>query len=173
MFKKILLVILICILLLLTYICILWSMSLNSVVDKEGMVYSAEDNIDKLSLGTYQITEKIENDGISYEDVNITFIENNICSVYQGYGCSFIGTYKIEKDNLICNTVIRRGLEGGLEYSEGNIIFEFVIINEDKIKLSKITNNSKNIYDDTALKAGMIYKLGEDAQIGVFLDNDF
>jgi len=47
MFKKILLVILICILLLLTYICILWSMSLNSVVDKEGMVYSEENKIDK------------------------------------------------------------------------------------------------------------------------------
>lgn len=47
MFKKILVIILICISLLLIYIGILWLASLNSVVDKEGMIYTHHNtNID-------------------------------------------------------------------------------------------------------------------------------
>lgn len=38
MFKKILLIALICIIILLIYIGILWIMSLNSIVDREGMI---------------------------------------------------------------------------------------------------------------------------------------
>jgi len=50
--KKILLIVLSCILILLTYISILWIMSLNSIVDKEGMIYtdtnvSQNETIDK------------------------------------------------------------------------------------------------------------------------------
>lgn len=129
-----------------------------------------ENVINKLQIGTYQITEHIETEGPSYDDIGVTFAENNLCSVYEGYGSSFIGTYIVEDNQLTCNTIIRRGEEGGICYAEGNIVFKFDIISNDEIKLLNVLNNSDLTYDSTALKPGMTYKLS-DANIKVLIDD--
>ena len=140
--------------------------------DNESNINNSENLVTELKLGSYQVTENIEDDaGVSYDEVGVTLASNNLCSVYEGYGSSHIGTYSIENNKMICNTIICRGEEGGIGYSEGNIIFEFEIIGKDEIKLVNVINNSNNTYNDTALKAGMIYKL-TDANIKVLIDND-
>jgi len=44
MLKKIMLTFLICILIVITYITILWVMSMDSIMDKDGMVYKDYNN---------------------------------------------------------------------------------------------------------------------------------
>lgn len=133
---------------------------------------NSENVVIELKLGTYEITQHIEdNAGVGYDDVGVTLASNNLCSVYEGFGNSSIGIYSIENNKLICNTIIGRGQEGGIGYSEGNIIFEFEIMSGDKLKLVNVENKSDRPYDDIALKSGMTYKLS-DANIKVLIDND-
>lgn len=133
---------------------------------------NSENVVIELKLGTYEITQNIEdNNRVDYDDVGVTLASNNLCSVYEGYGTSSIGTYSIENNKLICNTIIGRGQEGGIGYSEGNIIFEFEIMSGDKLKLVNVENKSDRPYNDIALKSGMTYKLS-DANIKVLIDND-
>ena len=140
--------------------------------DNESNINNSENLVTELKLGSYQVTEHIEDDvGIVYDEVGVTLASNNLCSVYEGYGSSYIGTYSIENNKMICNTIICRGQEGGIGYSEGNIIFEFEIIGKEEIKLVNVINNSNNTYNDIALKSGMTYKLS-DANIKVLIDND-
>lgn len=140
--------------------------------DNESNITNSENLVTELKLGSYQVTEHIEDEvGIVYDGVGVTLASNNLCSVYEGYGSSYIGTYSIENNKMICNTIICRGQEGGIGYSEGNIIFEFEIIGKEEIKLVNVINNSNNTYNDIALKFGMTYKLS-DANIKVLIDND-
>lgn len=140
--------------------------------DSESNIINSENSVTELALGSYEVTENIEDDaGVSYNDVGVTLASNNLCSVYEGFGSSFIGTYSIENNKMICNTIICRGESGGIGYSEGNIIFEFEIIGKDEIKLVNVINNSNDTYNDIALKSGMTYKLS-DANIKVLIDND-
>ena len=107
----------------------------------------------------------------SNEGCGVTLKENNVCEIYEGYGNTRIGIYTIENNKLVCNTIIRRGEEGPLSYTENDIIFEFNIINQDKLELNSIENNDKtavskdsaldkngsNIYDSYGLTIGMTY----------------
>ena len=131
---------------------------------------NSENVVTELKLGTYEVTQDIEDDaGVGYDDVGVTLASNNLCSVYEGFGSSSIGTYSIENNKLICNTIIGRGENGGIGYSEGNIIFEFEIMSEDEIKLVNVVNKSNRPYNNIALKSGMTYKLS-DANIKVLID---
>lgn len=140
--------------------------------DNESNITDSENLVTELTLGSYQVTKHIEDAaGVSYAEVGVTLASNNLCSVYEGFGSSFIGTYSIENNKMICNTIIRRGEEGGIGYDEGNIVFEFEIIDEDEIKLVNVINKTNHTYNDIALKSGMTYKLS-DANIKVLIDND-
>ena len=143
----------------------------SNTINNDSNIANSENVATELKLGTYQITEHIETDSPGYDDVGVTIADNNLCSVYEGYGRSFLGTYSIEDNKMICNTIIGRGEEGGIAYSEGNIIFEFEIIGKDEVKLVNITNKSDHILNNEALKAGRTYKLS-DANIKVLIDND-
>ena len=143
----------------------------SNTINNNTNIDTPENVTSELKLGTYQITEHIETEGPILNDVGVTITDNNLCSVYEGYGSSFLGTYSIENNTMICNTIIVRGEEGEITYSEGNIIFEFEIIDKNEIKLVNIINNSNRILDNEALKAGKTYKLS-DANIKVLLDND-
>lgn len=140
--------------------------------DNESNVTNSENLVTELKLGSYQVTENIKDDaGVGYDDVSVTLASNNLCSVYEGFGNSSIGTYSIENNKMICNTIIGRGENGGIGYTEGNIVFEFEIMGEDEIKLVNVVNKSNRPYNDIALKSGMTYKLS-DANIKVLIDND-
>ena len=131
-----------------------------------------ENLVTELALGKYEVTEHIEDEcGISYGEVGVTLDRNNLCYIYEGYGSGHIGTYLIENNKLICNTIIIRGEEGGLAYFEQNIIFEFEIISKDEIKLVNVLKDSKASYNDIALKYGMTYKL-KDGDFKVLIEND-
>lgn len=144
----------------------------QKINDNKSNITNSENIISNLPLGSYQITQHIEDDvGISYDEVGVTLANNNLCSIYEGYGSSLIGTYSIENNKMICNTIIRRGEEGGLDYSEGNIVFEFKIIDKNEIKLLNIINISNSTYNDIALKVGMTYKLC-DENIQVLINNN-
>lgn len=145
--------------------------NVSNAINNDSNIENSKNEATELKLGTYQITEHIETDGPSYDDVGVTIAANNLCSVYEGYGCSRLGTYYIEDNKMICNTIIGRGEEGGIAYFEGNIIFEFEIIGKDEVKLVNIINNSDRIFNNEALKAGRTYKLS-DANIKVLIDND-
>ena len=129
-------------------------------------------NKSDIKIGTYNADEeKFDGAGVGYGDCGVTLANNNLCSVYEGYGTSHLGTYSIEKNKLICNTLISRGEEGEIAYSEYNIIFEFEIINSQKIKLTKITNNSNKKLDSPGLVEGMTYSFSENSHIKVILDD--
>lgn len=133
---------------------------------------NSEKLVTELKLGTYEVIQDIEDDsGIGYNDIGVTLASNNLCSVYEGFGSSSIGTYSIENNKLICNTIIGRGENGGIGYSEGNIVFEFKIMSEDELELVNVANKSNRPYNDIALKSGMTYKLS-DANLKVLIDND-
>ena len=119
-------------------------------------IENSKNEATELKLGTYQITEHIETDGPSYDDVGVTIAANNLCSVYEGYGCSRLGTYYIEDNKMICNTIIGRGEEGGIAYFEGNIIFEFEIIGNN-VKAGPIYDEESamillNYFNDLEIK---------------------
>ena len=157
----------------------------ESIISKsENSISKAENNISKsennnstdsvsLELGEYTLNEVDNSDPTlpNNEGCGVTLKENNVCTIYEGYGNSRIGVYTIKDNKLICNTVISRGEEGPLTYTENDVIFEFNIINNNKLELSKIENNAKDvvnknspydkngqaIYDPYGLKIGMTY----------------
>lgn len=145
--------------------------TINNTTDTE--TNKDTQNITSLDLGEYLLNEiDTSNPDIpSNEGCGVTLKANNVCEIYEGYGNTRIGTYKIEDNKLICNTVIRRGEEGGLAYKENDIIFQFNIINESKLELIKIENNDSSatnqnspyakdgsvIYDPYGLTIGMTY----------------
>ena len=112
---------------------------LQQKIDTQLASNVSTNTITDLTLGTYQITNYVQDDGPYYGDVGITITDNNLCSVYIGEGCSYLGTYTIKDNKIICNTLIERGEEGGRSYSEKNIVFEYEIIESDEIKLVNIT----------------------------------
>lgn len=126
----------------------------------------------EIKIGTYTADEEHYDDaGINYGDCGITLAGNNLCSIYEGFGSSHLGTYSIEGNRLICNTLITRGEEGGIAYNEYNIIFEFEIINSRKLKLIKITDNSKKNFFSPGLLEEMTYSFSPHTNIKVLLDN--
>lgn len=147
----------------------------NNTSNTENTTVSSDKSteITSLSLGKYLLNEvDTSNPELpSNEGCGVTLKENNVCEIYEGYGNTRIGIYTIENNKLVCNTIIRRGEEGPLSYTENDIIFEFNIINQDKLELSRIENNAKtavskdsaldksgsNIYDSYGLTIGMTY----------------
>lgn len=147
----------------------------NNTLNTENTTVSSDKStaITSLSLGKYLLNEiDTSNPELpSNEGCGVTLKENNVCEIYEGYGNTRIGIYTIENNKLVCNTIIRRGEEGPLSYTENDIIFEFNIINQDKLELNSIENNDKtavskdsaldkngsNIYDSYGLTIGMTY----------------
>lgn len=147
----------------------------NNTSNTENTTVSSDKSteITSLSLGKYLLNEvDTSNPELpSNEGCGVTLKENNVCEIYEGYGNTRIGIYTIENNKLVCNTIIRRGEEGPLSYTENDIIFEFNIINQDKLELSRIENNAKtavskdsaldksgsNIYNSYGLTIGMTY----------------
>ena len=149
----------------------------NIINNAENIISKAENNDStdtvSLELGEYTLNEVDNSDPTlpNNEGCGVTLKENNVCTIYEGYGNSRIGVYTIKNNKLICNTVISRGEEGPLTYTENDIIFEFNIINNNKLELSKIENNAKDavsknspydkngqaIYDPYGLEIGMTY----------------
>ena len=144
---------------------------LQQKIDTQLDLNVSKNTITDLTLGTYQITNYVQDDGPYYGDVGITITDNNLCSVYIGEGCSYLGTYTIKDNKIICNTLIERGEEGGRSYSEKNIVFEYEIIESDEIKLVNITP-SKLFDNDPVLKYGTTYKLSTNSNFKVLLDNN-
>lgn len=144
---------------------------LQQKIDTQLASNVSTNTITDLTLGTYQITNYVQDDGPYYGDVGITITDNNLCSVYIGEGCSYLGTYTIKDNKIICNTLIERGEEGGRSYSEKNIVFEYEIIESDEIKLVNITP-SKLFDNDPVLKYGTTYKLSTNSNFKVLLDNN-
>ena len=144
---------------------------LQQKIDTQLASNVSTNTITDLTLGTYQITNYVQDDGPYYGDVGITITDNNLCSVYIGEGCSYLGTYTIKDNKIICNTLIERGEEGGKSYSEKNIVFEYEIIESDEIKLVNITP-SKLFDNDPVLKYGTTYKLSTNSNFKVLLDNN-
>lgn len=148
----------------------------NTNESTEKSVQSNEDittsKTTDIKIGTYEADEeKFDGAGVSYGDCGVTLAKNNLCSVYEGFGNSHLGTYSIEGNKLICNTLVDRGENGGIAYSEYNMIFEFEIINSQKIKLNKIINNSNKSFNSPGLIEGMTYSYSANSQIKVILDN--
>ena len=147
----------------------------NNTLNTENTTVSSDKStaITSLSLGKYLLNEiDTSNPELpSNEGCGVKLKENNVCEIYEGYGNTRIGIYTIENNKLVCNTIIRRGEEGPLSYTENDIIFEFNIINQDKLELNSIENNDKtavskdsaldkngsNIYDSYGLTIGMTY----------------
>ena len=147
----------------------------NNTLNTENTTVSSDKStaITSLSLGKYLLNEiDTSNPELpSNEGCGVTLKENNVCEIYEGYGNTRIGIYTIENNKLVCHTIIRRGEEGPLSYTENDIIFEFNIINQDKLELNSIENNDKtavskdsaldkngsNIYDSYGLTIGMTY----------------
>lgn len=144
---------------------------LQQKIDTQLASNVSTNTITDLTLGTYQITNYVQDDGPYYGDVGVTITDNNLCSVYIGEGCSYLGTYTIKDNKIICNTLIERGEEGGRSYSEKNIVFEYEIIESDEIKLVNITP-SKLFDNDPVLKYGTTYKLSTNSNFKVLLDNN-
>lgn len=144
---------------------------LQQKIDTQLDLNVSKNTITDLTLGTYQITNYVQDDGPYYGDVGVTITDNNLCSVYIGEGCSYLGTYTIKDNKIICNTLIERGEEGGRSYSEKNIVFEYEIIESDEIKLVNITP-SKLFDNDPVLKYGTTYKLSTNSNFKVLLDNN-
>ena len=143
----------------------------NNESNEKATVSKVTDKSD-IKIGTYNADEeKFDGAGVGYGDCGVTLANNNLCSVYEGFGTSHLGTYSIEENKLICNTLISRGEEGGIAYSEYNIIFEFEIINSQRIKLTKITNNSNKKINSPGLVEGMTYSFSANSHINVILDN--
>ena len=144
---------------------------LQQKIDTQLDLNVSKNTITDLTLGTYQITNYVQDDGPYYGNVGVTITDNNLCSVYIGEGCSYLGTYTIKDNKIICNTLIERGEEGGRSYSEKNIVFEYEIIESDEIKLVNITP-SKLFDNDPVLKYGTTYKLSTNSNFKVLLDNN-
>ena len=144
---------------------------LQQKIDTQLASNVSTNTITDLTLGTYQITNYVQDDGPYYGDVGVTITDNNLCSVYIGEGCSYLGTYTIKDNKIICNTLIKRGEEGGRSYSEKNIVYEYEIIESDEIKLVNITP-SKLFDNDPVLKYGTTYKLSTNSNFKVLLDNN-
>ena len=88
----------------------------------------------------YFINE-IEANEPSYKDeCSVTLFENNLCSIYEGWGFCKSGSYYIKDNQLICNAIISLGQEGAFIIGFTNIIFEFDIIDNNTIKLKDIKN---------------------------------
>ena len=90
------------------------------------------------------------------DDFSIILKDNNMCNVYEGYGNSNLGVYKIENNKLICNTIIQKGEEGGIAYKESNTIFEYEIVDSNTIKLVNIYGDNSNT-DNYARKIGRTF----------------
>ena len=125
---------------------------------------SSQANTISLDLGRY-VGNKMDDDVNLSEtvfggadDFIIILTENNMCNVYEGYGNSNLGVYKIENNKLICNTIIQKGEEGGIVYKEANTIFEYEIVDGNTIKLVNIYGENSNT-DDYARKIGRIFTL--------------
>ena len=152
----------------------------GTVSDLQGKINSISETINSktanknvdIKIGTFEADDGQTSDAESnYDDCGVTLANNNLCSVYSGFGTCHLGTYSIEGSKLVCNTLIDRGEEGGIAYGECNIIFEFEIINSQKIKLTKIRNNSSKQFSSPGLKEGMTYSFSESANIKVLVEN--
>lgn len=133
---------------------------------KENVVKS------EISIGTFIADEdKFDEAGVSYKDCGVTLDNNNLCSVYQGFGSSRLGTYSIDGNKLICNTLINRTESGETAYFEANVVYEFEIVDTNKIKLTKIIDNSGKAIDSTGLEEGMTYSFSENEKIDVLVDS--
>ena len=151
---------------------------LNIDSEKETTVKTNEK---KIKLGTYKVNsdevkakyKEEENDfWENYVYCVVTFAENNLCSIYHGYGSSNIGTYRINENKIICNTVFGRGQEGGLTYHEENVVYEFEILDENTIKLISETNLSSEERDKIPyMTEGMKYEFAENEDILVLVED--
>ena len=125
-----------------------------------------------VKIGTFEADEeKFDSAGVSYGECGVTLANNNLCSVYEGFGSSHLGTYSIDENKLICNTLIDREEEGGIAYSEYNVIFEFEILDSQKLTLDKIINNSNKSVNSPGLVEGMTYSYSANSHIKVILDD--
>ena len=116
----------------------------------------------ELPLGEYTVNEiQLDDAEVSNEGCGVTLKENNSFVVDMGWGKWHSGNYEIKDDMLICrsNEVAWDG-GGGPGERATDVVFNFRIINENKLELVSIDINDpdteKLIYDD-GLKIGMTY----------------
>ncbi len=126
----------------------------------------------EISVGTFVADEeKIDDAGVSYKSCGVTLDNNNLCSINEGFGSFRLGTYSIDGNKLICTTLINRTESGETAYFEANVIYEFEIVDTNKIKLTKIIDNSGKAIDSIGLEEGMTYSFSENEKIDVLVDS--
>ena len=109
----------------------------------------------KLQLGEYTINGmEVTPDPDKYGISSITLEGNNNFSVDMPLGNSYIGTYKIQDNKLICTATKETNVEGGNSATKNaNITFEFEIISSNELKFSNVDNK------DLKLTIGMTYSI--------------
>ena len=108
----------------------------------------------------YFINETVANEPSYKDECSVTLFENNLCSIYEGYGFCKSGSYYIKDNQLICNTIISLGQEGAFIIGFTNIVFEFDIIDNNTIKLKDIKNydvDAESINSNLSKYGLMIY----------------
>lgn len=118
----------------------------------------------ELKLGNYTVNEvKVtKEDGHSNEECGVTLKKGDKFSFYMGWGAALSGTYKVEDDTLICDATTRSWEDGDPGTKDTDVTLEFEIVNDNKLKLTKIdvndTNTEKLIISD-GLEVGMTYSI--------------
>ena len=108
-----------------------------------------------LKLGTYSINEEPVNpgEGSGIESVQLSNNKFSINLVYGG--TSYTGNYTIDKNILICKATKIETEEGWSSSKSSNTIFEFEILNTNKIKFSGVKNSD----DAFELNVGLTYSI--------------
>ena len=129
----------------------------NSTISSESATNNTSNEVQSvnLQLGEYSVTGiEVTPDPESYGISSVTLTENNKFSVNIPLGTSYIGTYKIQDNNLICDATEETNVEGGSLTSDNtNLTFEFEIISKNQIKFSSVNNANLK------LTIGMIYSI--------------
>ena len=131
--------------------------NINTIVETEIKANNngKKSNMDNiLRLGKYinngNGIDPSEGEGIS----SIELTENNQFWIDLDYSGSFIGTYSIENNTLICNANREETYAGGTSSKNTNAIFEFRIIGNNKIEFITTKNIPNRTFE---LNKGFIY----------------
>ena len=106
-----------------------------------------KNNESNVKLGKFIVNGIVvqpESDGI----ISISIEEDNQFTAETSYTSTYIGKYEINGDKLICTSLKEGNGESGtgeIKYKESNIVFEFEIIKEDKLKFVNVSDKNLKV----------------------------